>query len=134
MQDLWFSEEIPDMETALPLYQAVGWSNYTHDPGTLAAAFAGSTYLTTAWRGRRLAGLARVVSDEASVWYLQDLLVHPDFWRLGIATQLVERCAARFENVRGVLLTDRAGPTEFYERIGWKSAEGLGVVAHLINI
>ena len=96
------------METALTFYQAVGWSTYTHDPETLAAAFAGSTDLTRAWRGRRLAGLARAVSDEASVWYLQDLLVHPDFWRLGIATQLVERCAARFGDVM--------------------------VVAHLINI
>ena len=39
--------------------------------------------------GRRLVGLVRVVGDGASIAYVQDLLVHPDWQRRGIGARLL---------------------------------------------
>ena len=125
-----FETRPPSLDSLLPLYESVGWTAYVRDPAGLERAVANSTYVVAAWEGERLVGLARAISDEASVWFLQDLLVHPDRQRDGLGSALIERCAARFAEVRrGVLLTDPGSAEPFYEKHGWKSADGLGMTA-----
>ena len=52
------------------LYDAVGWSTYTQDMGVLTAAIAGSDFVVVAKKGSELIGLARAVSDDASIAYI----------------------------------------------------------------
>lgn len=125
-----FETTAPPLEAVTPLYQAVGWTAYVNDPIGLERALANSTFVVAAWEAARLVGLARAISDEASVWFLQDLLVHPDRQNGGIGSALLARCVARFSDVRrGVLLTDREGAGGFYDRNGWKAVDDLGVRA-----
>lgn len=125
-----FETTPPPIDALTALYQAVGWTAYVNDPAGLERALAHSTFVVAAWEGAWLVGLARVISDEASVWFLQDLLVHPDRQGGGIGSALMARCAARFSGVRrAVLLTDREGAGAFYERHGWKRDDALGLVA-----
>lgn len=126
-------DEPPPREAVLALYESVRWTGYTREPDRLVRAIENSTYVTCAWDGDRLVGLARAISDDATVWFLQDLLVPPDRQRSGLGRTLLDRCAARFEHVsRGVLLTeDDVAP--FYERQGWERAEARGVVTCWIN-
>lgn len=120
MDDIEYEDGAPSVEAVLPLYASVGWTNYVRWPDRLARALAGSRYVTVARRGERLVGLARTISDEGSVWFLQDLLVHPDEQQKGIGGALLGRCAERHADVpRGVLLTDRDGPVAFYDKAGW---------------
>ena len=128
-----FVDAPPPREATLALYDSVRWTGYTRDPERLLHAIAHSTYVTSAWDGERLVGLARAISDEATVWFLQDLLVPPDRQRTGLGRALLDRCHARFENVsRGVLLTeDDTAP--FYERQGWERARTRGVVTCWVN-
>ena len=94
-------------DNVLSLYAAVGWTAYTKDPDTLVAAIEGSTAIFTATDDGALVGLARVISDGATICYLQDLLVHPASQRQGIGTALVAAALAAFPAVRQkVLLTD----------------------------
>ena len=79
-----------DLARVLDLYGAVGWTVYANDPGTLALALAGSTSVVVARDGQSIVGLARVVSDRATICYLQDVLVHPARQREGIGRTLVE--------------------------------------------
>jgi len=89
------------------LYSAVGWVAYTQDPESLIRAVSNSTYVATARCEGKLIGLARGLSDDVSIFYLQDILVHPDHQRTGVGKSLLLRCLDRFSHVRGkVLLTD----------------------------
>lgn len=111
-----------DPEEVLELYRAVGWTGYTDRPAVLAAALAGSTHLVVARTGDGvLAGLARVVSDRATIAYLQDVLVHPDQQRRGLGAALITAAFAPFTGVRQqVLLTDdEPGSRAFYTALGW---------------
>jgi GNAT superfamily N-acetyltransferase len=97
----------PSAEEALELYASVGWTAYTRDPAGLAKAIGQSSFFALARQGERLVGLARCLSDDVSVAYLQDLLVRPEHRRVGVGSQLLGRCLARYAHVRNfVLLTD----------------------------
>jgi GNAT superfamily N-acetyltransferase len=108
------------------LYGSVGWTAYTSSPDALAAAVANSSYVVVARSGGRLIGLARVVSDDVSICYLQDVLVRPEWQRRGVGRALVARCLARYIHVRNkVLLTDeQAGQHEFYRALGYEDVSG----------
>ncbi|UEJ84508.1 GNAT family N-acetyltransferase [Brachybacterium halotolerans subsp. kimchii] len=117
-------DEVPALAEALALYGAVGWSAYTRDPQTLERALAGSTRVVCAREDGRLVGLARVISDGASIAYLQDVLVDPGRRRAGIGRALVLEAFAPFSAVRQhVLLTDaEPGQRAFYESLGLSEA------------
>ena len=71
------------------LYDSVGWSAYTRDVGTLRRALAGSSTLVIARDGAVLIGLARVVSDGATICYLQDVLVDPSHQGHGVGHDML---------------------------------------------
>ncbi|MFE5777524.1 GNAT family N-acetyltransferase [Brachybacterium sp. NPDC056505] len=124
--------EVPGLAEALALYRAVGWNAYTEDPQTLGRALAGSTRVVTARERGRLVGLARVISDGASIAYLQDVLVDPDCRRAGIGRELVREAFAPFAAVRQhVLLTDAdPGQRAFYEALGLTEAHDVRPPLH----
>ncbi len=89
------------------LYDSVGWTAYTSDPPRLVDAIERSTYRVTARDDGELVGLARGLSDDFSIFYLQDIIVRPDVQQQGVGRTLLESCLNRFEHVRQrVLLTD----------------------------
>ncbi len=109
-------------DEVVALYDSVGWSAYTKRPDVLMAALAGSTAILAAREDNLLIGLARVVSDGASICYLQDIIVHPEHQRRGIGRELVRRILEPYAEVRQkVLLTDDdAAQREFYESLGFQ--------------
>ncbi|WP_051275902.1 GNAT family N-acetyltransferase [Marmoricola sp. URHB0036] len=110
-----------DADALLGLYDAVGWSSYTRSPQVLEAAVAGSSYVVTARRDGGLVGLARAVSDDATICYLQDVLVLPMEQRTGVGRALVGAVLDRYRSVRQkVLLTDdEPAQRAFYESLGY---------------
>lgn len=110
-----------EREEVLALYRSVGWSAYTESPDVLARALAGSHRVVAARRGGRLVGLARSVSDGATVVYLQDVLVHPEEQRRGVGRLLLEELFAGYPEVRQrVLVTDDEDlQRAFYEELGF---------------
>ena len=115
----------------LALYESVGWTNYTHRPALLREAYRHSLCAFAAYDGERLAGVVRAVGDGASILYVQDLLVHPDYQRLGIGARLLRALLAAFPDVyQTVLLTDDQAPTAaFYESLGFSRAASQGCAA-----
>lgn len=110
-----------DVSEVAELYRAVGWSAYADDPVMLSAALDGSSCVAAAWRDRRLIGLARVVTDGATICFLQDVLVHPDAQGTGVGRALVEAVLEPYAAVRQkVLLTDdEPRQRAFYESLGF---------------
>lgn len=116
------------MDEVEALYRAVGWTTYTDDVVTLEAALAGSSHVVVARRDGRLIGLARVISDGATICYLQDVLVHPDAQRTGVGRALVLAALEPYAAVRQkVLLTDdEPDQCAFYESLGYQETRDHG--------
>ena len=115
------SSEFSDVEL-LSLYESVGWAAYTRDPDLLTKAIRSSSFVVTARDEEGgLVGLARVISDDATICYLQDILVRPAFQGAGIGRALIEQVAARYQHVRQtVLITDNEpGQRAFFEALGF---------------
>lgn len=115
--------DTPDAEELVALYNSVGWSAYTDDPNLLALAVANSTYVVTARSDEALVGLARGVSDGVSIFYLQDVLVRPEYQGQGMGRQLIEMSLAKHSHVRQtVLMTDADKHIhDLYRSVGFKS-------------
>ena len=116
------------LRKAVALYRAVGWSVYARAPSVLDAALRGSSLVVTACRNGSLVGLARVITDGATICYIQDVLVHPDARRVGIGRNLVEAVLHPYRHVRQkVLLTDD-DPSQraFYESLGFVETRDYG--------
>jgi GNAT superfamily N-acetyltransferase len=110
------------------LYASVGWTAYTAAPEVLHTAVTGSSFVVVARRGGHLVGLARALSDDATVCYLQDVLVRPSEQRTGVGRALVTAVLDRYAAVRQkVLLTDdEPGQRAFYESLGYAEIRDLG--------
>ena len=119
-----------DKSHLFSLYQSVGWSAYTSDVEVLHKAILGSSYVCSVWEENTLVALVRCISDDASIMYLQDVLVHPQHQKKGIGGILVQKALEKYKHVRQkVLLTDdRPEQLRFYERLGYKNTKDMGTL------
>lgn len=72
-------QEVVKLEDVLHLYQAVGWTNYTHQPQMLAQGLSYSLAIYQALDGDAVVGLVRLVGDGFSSVFVQDLIVWPSY-------------------------------------------------------
>ncbi len=72
--------------------------------------------------------MARIISDGATICYLQDVPVHPDVRRNGIGRELVSTALEPYAAVRQkVLLTDNEPSQQaFYESLGYYEVHDFG--------
>lgn len=103
----FLESDTPENVELVDLYDSVGWSAYTEDSRSLGMSITNSTYLVTARNRGDLIGLARGMSDDVSVFYLQDLVVRPEFQGEGVGRRLLEMSLEKHSHVRQtVLMTD----------------------------
>lgn len=128
--------ENPDVtvEDVLPLYEAVGWTNYTTKPEMLKAAFENSLHVLAAFNEKGiLVGVLRAVGDGASILFIQDILVIPEYQHQGIGTKLLQQTLEKYKNVYQIqLATDNSMKTiSFYESNGFTSLTSLNCVSFM---
>lgn len=117
--------ELPEL---IDLYNSVGWTAYTDYPEKMEKLLPHSLWHLVARDDDTLVGLIRVVGDDASIVYIQDILVHPDYQRQGIGRELIQQVMERFRHIRQtVLITDDEPKTKaFYLSVGLKAIEDVG--------
>ena len=117
-----------NMAEILPLYESVGWTSYTDHPQMLEKAFQGSREVFGAYSQARLIGLIRIVGDGASIVYIQDLLVHPDFQGKGIGSALLSEAMKRNAHVyqKCLITDDSERAVAFYQKNGFILHEQYG--------
>lgn len=128
--------ENPDVtvEDVLPLYEAVGWTNYTTKPEMLKAAFENSLHIIGAFnKDEKMIGVLRGVGDGASILFIQDILVYPEHQHQGIGTKLLQQTLEKYKNVYQIqLTTDNSMKTiSFYESNGFTSLTSLNCVSFI---
>ena len=125
---------IVTLEDVLPLYEAVGWTNYTTKPEMLKAAFENSLHVLAAFTEEGiLVGVLRAVGDGASILFIQDILVTPEYQHQGIGTELLQQTLEKYKNVYQIqLTTDNSMKTiSFYESNGFTSLTSLNCVSFI---
>lgn len=119
----------------LPLYRAVGWSNYYERPEMLRNAFKNSPCIFGAYENEKLIGLIRAVGDGHSVVVIQDILVKPEYQRKGIRTALMREMLRHYSRVHQIqLATDNTEKTiAFYKSLGFVLLHEIGCCGLMMN-
>lgn len=97
-------QEIVKLEDVLHLYQAVGWTNYTHQPEMLEQALSHSLVIYLALDGDAVVGLIRLVGDGFSSVLVQDLIVLPIYQCQGIGSALMKEALEDYKDAYQVQL------------------------------
>ena len=116
-------QELVNINDVLHLYQAVGWTNYTHQPQMLEKSLSHSLAIYLALDGDTVVGLVRLVGDGFSSVFVQDLIVLPSYQCQGIGSALMKKALEDFKDVYQVqLVTDQTEKTmEFYRSLGFET-------------
>ena len=111
------------IDDVLHLYQAVGWTNYTHQPQMLEKALAHSLAIYLALDGDAVVGLVRLVGDGFSSIFVQDLIVLPSYQRQGIGRDLMKEALEDFKDAYQVqLVTEQTEKNlGFYGSLGFET-------------
>jgi GNAT superfamily N-acetyltransferase len=121
------------LETRLPtlaeyrsLCMAVGWDealNFAAAPRALASSLWGVTVLDTTPGREQAVGMGRIVGDGAIYFYIQDIVVRPQFQGQGIGRLIMERLMGwlRLNAPEGAFVGLFAAPgrAEFYAHFGF---------------
>ena len=114
-------ERLPSQDEYNQLRASVGWGVY--ERGVADAALPRSLYCVCALVEGSVVGMARVIGDGGLVYYIQDVIVRPEYQRQGIGTRLMERIMAyirshaHHNSVIGLMAA--VGKEPFYERYGF---------------
>lgn len=110
----------PSIDELINLYEDVKWIAYTNDVKQLKDAIDNSLKVWTAWDVDRLVGLARVIGDDYTIIYIQDILILEDYQNQGIGSKLLKLILEQYKSIRQVvLMTDNTEKTiKFYEKNG----------------
>ena len=116
-------QEIVKLEDVLHLYQAVGWTNYTHQPEMLEQALSHSLVIYVALDGDAVVGLIRLVGDGFSSVLVQDLIVLPNYQHQGIGSALMKEALEDYKDAYQVqLVTDQTEKNVgFYSSLGFEA-------------
>ncbi|MEO3872963.1 GNAT family N-acetyltransferase [Nonomuraea sp. B12E4] len=131
-----------DQAEIYELYDSVGWGVWTRDIAKVCRGLANSHLVVTARDERgRLLGLARTVSDDEIICYVQEVLVNAKFHGRGIGRRLLEHLMERYAHCRYfTLTTDHESTPEglanhaFYRRLGMIEHHEQGLSAFALRV
>ena len=115
-------QEIVKLEDVLHLYQAVGWTNYTHQSEMLEQALSHSLVIYVALDGDAVVGLIRLIGDGFSSIFVQDLIVLPSYQRQEIGSSLMKEALEDYKDAYQVQLVIEQTEKNvgFYRSLGFE--------------
>lgn len=105
------------------LFSSVNWlsANYAD---RLVKALQNSETVISAWDDEKLVGLINAIDDGELTAYAHYLLVNPEYQKMGIGRELIERLKKRYEGyLYLILIAENKDVQQFYEKMGFTAEE-----------
>lgn len=123
MLDYHLTERMPTVREFFSLRTSVGWDLLEEQ--AVKEGLEHSLYGVCAFAGDELAGAARVIGDGYTCFYIQDVIVKPEFQRMGIGLAMMGKVMQYISEQASsgaiVGLMAAKGKEAFYEKFGfWK--------------
>ena len=115
-----FKKDLPK-DQVIALYKSVDWSS-AEKPDLLLKALRNSHTVVTARDGERLVGLGNAISDGYLVVYYPHLVVHPEYQRKGIGTEIVKLMQSKYRGFHQQSVIADGKAVKFYKKCGFVEA------------
>jgi N-acetylglutamate synthase-like GNAT family acetyltransferase len=103
-----------------PLLRKTGMGDYSDEK--LQAIIAGSTTYVTARHVGNLVGFGRMFTDRATLAYINNMAVHPEYQRQGIGTKILDLLVHEAGDVNSVYLYTKTADS-LYLRFGFETSD-----------
>ena len=131
-----YKELIYNEEQIKNLYLDNKWYAYTNDIDSLFKGIQNSTDKIGAYDGETLVGFIRTVSDQATICYIQDILILDSHKHKGIGSKLLNMIFDKYKGVRTVvLMTDKDDQrsNKFYKKLGMVEFDEKGAIGYSLK-
>lgn len=118
-----YDSKVLNNQAIKTLYQACEWSIVDREPQKLERSLENSDTVLSAWKGKKLVGIANAISDGELTVFFPTLMVHPDHQRTGIGKLLMEVMLKKYENFSFKVLISEKKAIEFYGKLGFASTQ-----------
>lgn len=106
------------------LFASCSWES-SKQPELLVKAFLNSSKVVSAYDNNKLVGIARSMDDGFWSSNIDCLLVHKDYQKQGIGTQIIRILLKKLSNVKFInVCPDKRQSINFYKRFGFKKIKG----------
>ena len=123
MKNYKFENNIPTLKEYKYLCESVGWTNYMNFD-VADTSLRNSIHCITVKDNEQIVGMGRIVGDGAIYFYIQDIVVHPDYQKNGIGNEimtiLIEYLNKNAPDKAFVGLFASEGKEPFYEKYNFK--------------
>ncbi|CAM4222247.1 GCN5 family acetyltransferase [Bacillus manliponensis] len=123
MKNYKVENNIPTLKEYKYLCESVGWTNYMNFDA-VNTSLRNSIHCITVKDNEQIVGMGRIVGDGAIYFYIQDIVVHPDYQKNGIGNEimnlLVEYLNKNAPDKAFVGLFASEGKEPFYEKYNFK--------------
>jgi len=118
-----FKHNIPTLEEYKYLCDSVGWTDYMNFE-VAETSLKNSIHCITVNDNEKIIGMGRIVGDGSIYFYIQDIVVHPDYQKHSIGKEIMHRLVTYLhENAPDkafVGLFASEGKKSFYEKFDFK--------------
>ncbi len=110
-------------QSVAELFKRPGHARPAEDLEQIRRMISGSNLTVSAWKGPRLIGLARALTDYSFDCYLSDLAVEKAFQRQGIGTELVRLLRERLPEEVALLTAAPPETAGYLAKLGFERGE-----------
>ena len=114
--------ELPEKDKYFKLFESTGWNEeYKIDADELVQTLRNSWFIYCAYFQGKLVGFGRILSDGFLHAVLFDVIVLPEFQKLGIGKEIMKKLIdeCKKNNIRDIQLFCAKGKQAFYENLGF---------------
>lgn len=138
MEEITFTfKDNPELtETeVLSLYSAVGQQNEVQQIKKLMQGIDRS-YVLAAYHEKKLVGLLRAVTDDATIFFIQEMVIHPEYEHDNLDERFMAQVIQTFENIEQMMVAANLDDStkQFYEQCGFKSFEDMNIRGFIRDI
>lgn len=116
------------------IYKEESWNAYLKDDYKLVRAFDNSLYILGAFDEEKLVGFIRCVGDGEHILMVQDLIIMPEYQKMGIGTNLFKAIMDKYSKVRMfMVITDIEDVVDnkFYKSFKLEKLEDMNMIGYI---